>query len=80
MTSDACVASAPFGKNDELLFSCTEVNLPKSGPNIPLTMNQAITTNMASAYGLRFLVVDDTVIRAFHKVVLGGFAMSQAYL
>jgi hypothetical protein len=43
-------------------------------------MNQAITTIMASAYGLRFLVIDDTAIRAFRKGDEGGLAMSQAYL
>jgi hypothetical protein len=33
------------------------VSFPKRGPNIPVIKNQAITTNMAMAYGLRFLVV-----------------------
>ena len=54
ISSAASVASAPFGRNEELLFSCTEDNLPKSGPKMPVMMNQAITTNMAMAYGLRF--------------------------
>ena len=49
ITSDACVASAPFGKNDELLFSCTEESLPKRGPNTPVSTNQKMTINMAKA-------------------------------
>ena len=49
ITSDACVASAPFGKNDELLFSCTEESLPKRGPNTPVRTNQKMTINMAKA-------------------------------
>ena len=62
MTSAALVASAPLGKNEELLFSCTEVNLPKSGPNMPVIMNQAITTNIAIANGLRFLTVTELLL------------------
>ena len=53
--SAASVASAPLGKNDELLFSWTEVNFPNNGPKTPVMMNQAITTNMAMANGLRFV-------------------------
>ena len=62
MTSEACVASAPLGKNEELLFSWTEVNLPKSGPNTPVIMNQAITTSIASANGLRVLTVTELLL------------------
>jgi hypothetical protein len=62
------VASAPFGKNEELLFSCTDVSLPKSGPKMPTMRNQMMTTSMASANGLRDLVdalIDIVELRPF---------------
>ena len=55
ISSDASVASAPLGKKEELLFSWTEVNFPKSGPKIPVIANHTITTRTARAKGLRDL-------------------------
>ena len=75
------MASAPLGRNDELLFSCTEVNLPKSGPKIPEITIQAITTSIAIANGLRFFVAGvDTALSAFLTVKSAGLARRQAYL
>jgi hypothetical protein len=67
ISSAAKVASAPFGKNDELLFSWTEVSFPNNGPKIPVIMNQEITTNIAMAYGFLFFwaLWIDTIISAF---------------
>jgi hypothetical protein len=56
ISSDAKVASAPLGKNEELLFSWTDVSFPKSGPKMPVIANQTITTSTAMAYGLRDLL------------------------
>jgi hypothetical protein len=53
INSEACVASAPLGRNEELLFSCTEESFPKSGPNTPVSKNQNKTTSIARAKGLR---------------------------
>jgi hypothetical protein len=65
--SDAIEASEPFGKKEELLLSWTVDNLPKSGPKMPDTKNQAMTTNIARANGLRdfVVVIVDTIDIAF---------------
>jgi hypothetical protein len=68
INSEARVASAPLGRNEELLFSCTEESFPKSGPNTPVIKNHIRTTSIAMANGLRDFteVLADTAVGTFH--------------
>ena len=56
ISSEANVASAPLGKKEELLFSCTDVSLPNRGPKMPVMANHTITTSTDMAKGLRDLL------------------------
>jgi len=70
---DAKEASEPLGKNEELLFSCTEESFPNKGPKTAVITNQIITTSREIAKGLRlFLTVEvDTAKWPFIDVRMG---------